>query len=314
MRCEFLGAVEGPVKFIVSFFLLSGLAFGTVHSRHIVVIIGENSSFSQVVGASYMPYFNSLLSKGSLLTRMYANQHGSFITRQWIYAGKGIETSALAVGLPFPNCDSYESQLLEDNLVRHLLVKGLIWRSYNDEMPYAGYQGSQYEWYRKGHNGLTFWTDSCGSDKYWSKPAIGLYTDLVNHDLASFTDVPDEIQDGHYDSAGSASDRAGALNNFDTYLKRYVPAILALPEFRAGGDGQLWITFDEGSLQPWQDNAYTGGHIVTLVIGPRVKKSYRSATFHRQPDMLRTWCLSLGCSGTFPGYAATSPSMSEIFY
>jgi arylsulfatase A-like enzyme len=71
-------------------------------SKHIVVIIGENSSYSQVIAASYMPYLNSLRRKGSLFTQMYANQHGSFPARQWIYAGRAIEESAAAVGRIFP--------------------------------------------------------------------------------------------------------------------------------------------------------------------------------------------------------------------
>jgi phosphatidylinositol-3-phosphatase len=296
------------------FVLITSLAWAASPSKHIIVIIGENSSYSQVVGASYMPYLNSLIRQGSLFTQMYANQHGSFPARQWIYSGRTIEQSAAAAGTPFPTCGSYYSLLPEDNLVRHLLRIGRTWRSYNDQMPYSGYQSTSYGWYRKGHNGLTWWTDACGSDKYWSKPGSGLAADLQNHKLANFTDIDgSEIEDGHYDSYGSASDRAGALRNFDIYLKKYIPLILALPEFQPGGDGQLWITFDEGSLQPWTDNTNGGGHIFTLVIGPHIKKTFRSSVFHRQQDMLKTWCLSLGCLTPFPGYSNTSISMSEIY-
>jgi acid phosphatase len=44
---------------------------------HLVVVVGENHSYYEVIGNSAMPYLNSLASQYGLATQYFANTHPS---------------------------------------------------------------------------------------------------------------------------------------------------------------------------------------------------------------------------------------------
>src|SRR5690348_17595553 len=51
---------------------------GTVpHFGHVVLVVEENHSYSEVIGNSAMPYLNSLASQYGLATQYFANTHPS---------------------------------------------------------------------------------------------------------------------------------------------------------------------------------------------------------------------------------------------
>jgi len=73
----------------------------------------------------------------------------------------------------------------------------------------------------------------------------------------------------------------GTLAAADTWLSQHLPSILARPEFSPGGDGLLFVVWDEGNLMGDNRCSSTvlsgcGGRIATLVIGPQVKPQYKS--------------------------------------
>ena len=47
---------------------------------HIVVVMEENHSYSQIIGSSQAPYINSLASRGALFTNSHAITHPSVIS------------------------------------------------------------------------------------------------------------------------------------------------------------------------------------------------------------------------------------------
>jgi len=103
----------------------------------------------------------------------------------------------------------------------------------------------------------------------------------------------------------------------DAWLAANVPAILQQPEFQPGGDGILFIVFDEGNLST--DNRcsatvpkYCGGRIFTAVIGPNVKPAFQSTTWYNHESLLKTVCLALG-TPSCPGAAETATPMSDFF-
>jgi len=110
-------------------------------------------------------------------------------------------------------------------------------------MPYAGYQGlyggTNNDYYRR-HNPLIDFSDVCpgtGQDKK-SVPYSQMATDFAQGTTVNYAYItPDAVEDAH----------SGTLQAADQWLQAKVPAILARPEFRSGGDGILFIVWDESN-------------------------------------------------------------------
>src|SRR5262245_43602824 len=117
---------------IVCWFALTLSAFaGTVpQSKHVWIITEENHSYEKVLGNANMPYFNSLAKKYSVAAQYYANMHNSLADLMRIVAGQNVTL-----------WDNTTSCYNVDNIVRHLLVHGMAWKSYQEDLPYAGFAG-----------------------------------------------------------------------------------------------------------------------------------------------------------------------------
>jgi hypothetical protein len=133
-------------------------------------------------------------------------------------------------------------------------------------------------------------------------------TDFAQGKTANYAYItPDVTEDAHN----------GSLEAADQWLQANVPAILARPEFSPGGDGILFIVWDEGTL--YTDNRCSatvkqgcGGRTATLVIGPQVKSSYKSTATYHNENVLKTVCAAMGLS-TCPGAAQNAAPMADFF-
>jgi acid phosphatase len=267
------------------------------------MITEENHSYEDVVGNSQMPYYNQLIDRYGLATQFYSDQHSSLPALMWLVAGAPVTPNNNTVSCNHPN----------DNVVRELLRKGYTWRSYQANMPSAGFQGltggTGNTYYRR-HNPLIDFTDVCpgtGQDKN-SVPYSQMAADFAKGKTVNYAYItPDADEDAH----------SGTLQAADQWLQDNVPAILARPEFSAGGDGILFIVWDEGTLST--DNrcsdtvaAGCGGRTATLVIGPLVKPGYQSVVTYRNENVLKTVCATMGLSPC-PGAAQNSVPMADFF-
>ncbi len=249
----------------------------------------ENHSYSSVIGSSSMPYLNSLAKKYSLGAQYYANTHpsiGNYFT--------------LSAGQMITNNDSYCSTLTQDNVVRHLLTAGKTWKAYAESLPYAGYTGCGSGYYVKRHNPLAYFSDVANSsEKYNLVPFTKFASDLANHTLPNFSFiVPNLMHDAH----------DGSLSAADSWLKTNIAPLLASATFQK--DGILMIVFDE-SLDT--DKSHGGGHVVAVVIGPRVKPGYKSTTLYQHQNTLKTLMKALRL-GSFPGAASSAAGMADFFF
>ena len=106
---------------IATAFLASSLAlFAAVPpSKHVVLVVEENHSYSSVINNSAMPYFNSLARNYSLLTNYYANTHPSI--------GNYFK---MTTGQTITNNDSFSGTVSVDNIIRELLPLAKTWKSY----------------------------------------------------------------------------------------------------------------------------------------------------------------------------------------
>src|SRR6266403_991627 len=97
-------------------------------SRHVVLVLEENHSYSNVIGSSSMPYLNSLANKYTLATNYYADTHPSIGNYFMLTTGQIIT-----------NNDSYTGKVTTDNIVRQLLAAGKTWRAYAEDLPSVGF-------------------------------------------------------------------------------------------------------------------------------------------------------------------------------
>jgi phosphatidylinositol-3-phosphatase len=248
----------------------------------------ENHSYSSVIGNSSMPYFNGLAQQYGLATQYYANTHPSIGNYFMLTTGQIIT-----------NDDSYSGTVSADNLVRKLIAAGKTWKSYAESLPSVGYLGSSSP-YAKRHNPFAYFTDVVNSstEKLNLVPFTQLKTDLANGNLPDLAYiVPNMNNDAHNGTLGTA----------DAWLKNNLASVLSSSTFQQ--DGLLIILFDESVDS---DTSHGGGHIAMLMIGPQVKRGYKSTITYQHQSTLRLIEQALGMS-SFPGAAASAPSMGEFF-
>ena len=284
--------------------LLSTVTWAQVpQSKHVWVLTEENHSYEATIGNSSMPYFNSLASKYALATQYYSEQHNSISALMWLVSGQ-----------PITGDNSTTTCYTVNNLARQLIAQGYKWRSYQEDLPYAGFEGLSNLSYVRRHNPIIDFTDTCASSqKLNSVPYTQLATDIANHATPNYAYItPSLANDGHN----------GSLATADSWMAQHVPAILALPEFQPGGDGILFIVWDEADLSTdgvTQDNRCAsnlssgcGGRIATLVIGPQVKPGYRSSTRYDHANLLSTVCAVMELSSC-PAAGRVELPMSDFF-
>jgi phosphatidylinositol-3-phosphatase len=300
--------LTAPARIFLSLFsalLLAQVASAQVmpRSSHVWIINEENNSYEEVIGNAQMPYYNQLARQYGLATQFYSDQHSSLPALMWFVAGAPVET----------NNDTTSCDHTEDNVVRELLRVGYRWRSYQEDLPYAGFQGlygGTDDLYYRRHNPLIDFSDVCpgtGQDTN-SVPLTQMAADFGAGDTVNYAWVtPDIMDDAH----------TGTLQEADQWLQANVPAILARPEFQPGGDGILFIVWDEGGLNGDNRCSATvsqgcGGRTATLVIGPNIKPGYQSSITYHNENVLATVCAAMGLWAC-PGAAQTAAPMADFF-
>ncbi len=257
--------------------------------NHVVVLVEENHSYSEVIGNGSMPYLNGLVSQNALATQSFANAHPS-LPNYFV----------LTTGLTETSDDSFSSTIMHDNVVHELISAGKTWKCYADSLPSPGYLGGDFGPYLRHHNPFTYFSDVQGDASQAANivPFSQLSTDLINGALPQYSFiVPDVNHDAHDGSLGQA----------DAWLSMNIAPLLADASFK--NSGVLIITFDEGDQS---DINHGGGQIATLIVSSQAKPGYQSQTFYQHESVLRLSLAALGIQ-TFPGMAATAPDMTEFF-
>jgi phosphatidylinositol-3-phosphatase len=256
-------------------------------ASHVVIVLEENHSYSQVIGNSSMPYLNSLARKYGLATSYYANAHPSLPNY-----------FELTVGNVVTYNDAYTGTYTGNNIVRQLLLAGKTWKAYAEELPYAGYLGGDHLSYVKHHNPFAYISDvKDSSQKMNIVPFSQFHTDLMNRNLPNYSFVvPDNLDNGHSASLGTA----------DAWLKNNISPLFSNPEFLSSG--VLIIVFDE-ALQ--SDITHGGGHVAMVVAGPNAVLNSRFTPVVQHQSLLRLTCTLLALSHC-PGSAATAPAITGL--
>jgi hypothetical protein len=249
---------------------------------HVVLVVEENSSYSEVIGSSEMPYLNSLAAQYGLATLYFANTHPSIGNYFMLTTGQIIT-----------NNDSFTGTVDVDNIVRELLASGKTWKSYaesrNDPILYA-----------KWHDPFSYFSDvENNSNQMQNLASTSQFTsDLANNALPSFSFVvPNLLNDAH----------SGPLQLADLWLQGNIAPLVSNPTFQK--DGLLIIVFDEAATS---DSTDGGGHVAAVIISPKAKQGFQSTTLYQHQSLLRLILEGLGVSN-LPGASSTAPEMGEFF-
>jgi acid phosphatase len=267
---------------------------------HVFIVVEENHSYSSVIGSSSMPYLNGLASRYGLATNYYANTHPSIGNYFWLTTGQNITDDS-----------DFAGTVTADNLVRQALASGKTWKSYAESLPAVGYAGGDQYPYVKRHNPFAYISDVINSSAQLNNlvPFSQFAGDLSNNQLSGYSFIiPNQYNNAHDCTPGNPScTDAQKLAAADDWLRINIGPLLGSAVFQQ--DGLCVILFDE-SVDT--DTVNGGGQIAMLVISPRAKPGYRSATFFQHQSTLRMMAQALGLT-ILPGAAATAPDMTEFF-
>jgi hypothetical protein len=257
---------------------------------HIYLVVMENREYGAIVGSSHAPYLNSLIRRYGLATSYHAVTHPSEPNYLALFAGS-------TFGIRDDGVHNLGARNLADQLAAH----GRSWHVYAQDLPSRCYLGTAARggvdlvgaagWYARKHEPAVSFTDV-------SRNAVRCAR--VTH-LAGFSPtaasfeliVPNMTNDMH----------DGTVAQGDSFLRSFVPRITGSAAFASS---LLLITWDEGSTA-----IGGGGRVATIVVSPRVKAGFRSATSHSHYSLLRTiedaW--GLGCLDR----TCTANDMREFF-
>ena len=299
--------------------LLSGCGGGSISSNlgggggsgatlpspdHVVVVVLENHSFSQVIGSPSMPYLNSLANAHSLATNYFGNVHPSIGNYLMLTTGL-IETTD----------DNSTQTFSGDNIERALIGAGKSWKAYMESMPSAGYLGPNTGFYLRHHNPFAYFSDnedattkSPTAQTANMVPFTQLQADLAANSLPNFSFIaPNSVDDAH-DCPGGVTTCADSdkLTAADTWLKTNIDPLINNAAF---ANSVFIITWDEGDLT---DLTNVGGQVATVLVGTHVKAGFKSTTFYQHQNTLRL-VLDLLKVGDRPGASSVAGSMNEFF-
>jgi hypothetical protein len=267
----------------------------TPQSKHIVMVMEENQSYSTVVGnTGVWPHLNNLITQGALPTNYFADSHPSIGNYFMLTTGQLLTTD-----------DNSTVVWNVDNIARSMLASGVPFKVYAEGIT-QGYLGGNTGLYVIRHNPFAMISDVAASKTVANEviwPFSQFAVDLANDALPEFSFiVPDVNDDAHN----------GTPQQADSWLQaNVITPLSSYPAFEAGGDGILIVDFDEAEVS---DTTYGGGHVSPVLWGPDVLVGYTqtSTTIYQHQSMLRTVMEALGLQNP-PGKAATAPSMSEFF-
>ncbi len=278
--------------------------------RHVVVIMDENKSFSDIIGPRgstarrQAPYLNALASGCGLATNYRGITHPSH--PNYMAATGGIRTEATYVD--------------RANIFRQVRRSHRAWRSYNESMGWNCRRSARYP-YKPEHNPGIAYARIARDCPRWDVTRLALAADIAENALPAYSFItPNQCHNMHASCRSDTTPvRAG-----DDWLRTWVGRLVHTPDYLAGRTA-IFITWDEGSHG--QSPAKRGEnclarvhrhdetcHVPALVLSAYVNTGARGKRFYSHYSLLHT-CERLLGFHRFIGHAgdATTAGMRESF-
>lgn len=266
--------------------------------RHVVVIMDENTSFSDVIGrpgsraANAAPYLNQLASACGLATNYHAVTHPSH--PNYTAATGGVSTMRAYLETP--------------TIFRQVERLGRAWRSYNESMPVNCGRLPLYP-YKPEHNPGLAYSRVAANCLRWDVSGSALAADIGENRLPAYAFVtPNQCHNMH----ASCTRGTNAIRAGDNWLRTWIGRLVHTPDYVAGRTA-IFITWDEGShgqtaahrgedcLAPAKRSDETC-HVATLVLSAYIAPATRSGRSYSHYSLLQTCERLLGIP-TFIGHA-----------
>ena len=215
---------------------------------HVVIVIEENHSYSQIVESPHAPYINELAGKGALFTQSFGITHPSQPNYLALFSGS---TQSITD-------NSCPHTLTTPNLGHAVLAAGLTFAGYSEDLPSAGSLICKEGSYARKHNPWANWQDSAtnGLPAESNLPLTSFPADFAALPTVSIV-VPNQVNDMHHGKDPET------IQTGDRWLRDHLEGYVQWAERH---NSLLIVTWDEDS-----DNAKENNRIVTLFIGPMVK-------------------------------------------
>src|SRR5262245_32432992 len=303
---------------------------GVPRLGHVFLIIGENTTYDHVPATNAPYILQTLRPRAAWFTEYYGATHWSQANYVALVTGQ------------FTKCEQQDYGVAchqdVENLFHQLDLERLTWKTWleggsarcdtgsggtcssNEACPLTGF-------YTTGNPDIMF-DDIEGPDGVWSAttpseeclqndvPAgddvdpMGFFNAaLASGDLADFNLV---IPNGCDDGERNCQPTNNRYTQFDAFLAREVPLILASPAF--GADDVIIVVYDEderaGGMAA-KNGLGQGGHTICAILGPSVVPGeYGDATYHY--TLLRTLEDGFGI-GDYLGHAAEVQPLTAIW-
>jgi acid phosphatase len=251
----------------------------TAGPARIVVVVEENHSFDQIIGSAQAPFINRLTGQSTLLTGFFAITHPSLPNYIAMVSG---DTQGITSDCGGCNVDAA-------NLGDQLDQAGISWKAYMEDLPAPCSDAHTAGAYAKKHDPFMYFASIRGDPARCAKvvPADRLDADLATGRLPRFVFVtPNQDHDMH--GAGQGGDDATLIQTADDWLQALYGKLASSSAWRE--DTRLVVTWDEaggGRREGCCGGLAAGGHIPTIVAGPRVRPG-RDATDYDHYGLLRS--------------------------
>jgi phosphatidylinositol-3-phosphatase len=246
--------------------------------QHVIWIVFENHSYSEIIGSSSAPYINRVASRCGLATAYKAVSHPSL--PNYIAMTSGSTQGITDDGSPASH------PLAAASIFSQTGTGG--WTSLEESMP-GNCNLTDANPYAVRHNPAAYYTNvrtDCASQDVplGSTPDTG----------SRFTFVTPNLCNDMHDCSVSTG---------DTWLSTFLPKILSSSAYTNGGTA-VFITWDE-------DDSSAGNSVPLLVVSPYTVPGTRVGAASGHYSLLRTTedLLGLGCLGA----ACTAQSMRSAF-
>jgi hypothetical protein len=217
----------------------------------VAVVVMENTEYGDVIGRGAAPYINRLARTYGLATGSYAITHPSLPNYLALTGGStfGISSDCTACSVP------------GSGLGGQLQSRHISWKAYMEGLPHPCFTGAGADDYAKRHDPFVYYRALVRSPAACQKvvPLSALYRDEARHSLPTFIWItPDLCHDMHDCD----------LRQGDRFLARLLPQLMR----SLGGNGLLFLTWDEGTTDNGCCRLARGGHIATIVAGPGARR------------------------------------------
>ena len=243
-----------PASFVVFGAAASPAANSTIPMPdHVVIVMEENHSYSEILGSTDAPYINSLASAGALFTNSYAVTHPSQPNYLDLFSGSN-------QGVTDDSCPHTFSAKNEES---ELLKAGLTFKGYSEGLPGKGSEVCTSGEYARKH---VPWTNFTNDPAKLSLPFTNFPTDYAKLPTVSWV-IPDLLDDMH----------DGTIAQGDTWLESNLSAYVAWAQ---SNNSLLIVTWDE-------DDGSEGNRVATIFVGPMVVPGQYSERINHY-NVLRT--------------------------